>query len=106
MDNSILQILKEYDCKTVQEHESALKEVMQEIALLGLWRAKFYESALFYGGSALRILHGLPRFSEDLDFSLLKSNKKFDFIKYQKAIKEELESFGFQVDVTSKSKVK
>jgi len=50
---------------------NALKEIMQEITLLGLWRAKFYEHALFYGGSSLRILYGLNRFSEVLDFSWL-----------------------------------
>lgn len=51
----------------------ALREIMQEIALLGLWRSKFFEKAAFYGGTALRILYGMDRFSEDLDFSLLTS---------------------------------
>ncbi len=46
--------------------------IFQEIALLGLWRAKFFERAAFYGGSSLRILYQLDRFSEDLDFTLLK----------------------------------
>ncbi|NJN62263.1 MAG: hypothetical protein HC795_12700 [Coleofasciculaceae cyanobacterium RL_1_1] len=49
------------------------REIVQEIALLGLWRGGFFEHAAFYGGTALRIFHGLRRFSEDLDFTLLAS---------------------------------
>lgn len=104
MDNAVLQMLDEYKCKSTQDYENALKEIMQEIALLGLWRAKFYEHALFYGGTALRILYGLPRFSEDLDFSLLKPDAKFNLAAYHKAISEELEAFGFEVEVQAKTK--
>lgn len=104
MDNIVVQMLSDYQCESAQDYENALKEIIQEIALLGLWRSKFYEHALFYGGTALRILYGLPRFSEDLDFSLLVPKQKFNFLPYYKAIKSELESFGFKVDVESKKK--
>ena len=104
MDNAVLQMLAEYKCQSTQDYENALKEIMQEIALLGLWRARFYEHALFYGGTALRILYGLPRFSEDLDFSLLKANPAFNLSAYHKAISEELEAFGFEVEVQTKVK--
>lgn len=104
MDNAVLQMLDEYKCKSTQDYENALKEIMQEIALLGLWRAKFYEHALFYGGTALRILYGLPRFSEDLDFSLLRPDAQFNLAVYHKAIREELEAFGFEVEVQEKIK--
>ena len=63
-----------YAPKTVLETEQALREIMQEITLAGLYRANFFKEAAFYGGTALRIFHGLNRFSEDLDFSLLKKN--------------------------------
>lgn len=46
----------------------SIQEIMQEITLMGLWRAKFFEYAAIYGDTALRILNGLNRFSEDLDF--------------------------------------
>ena len=62
-DEKINQMLSRYELNTVQDHENALKEIIQEVALLGLWRSKFYEKAVFYGGSALRILYGLDRFS-------------------------------------------
>lgn len=104
MDSAILQMLDEYDCQSAADYENALKEIMQEIALLGLWRVKFYEHALFYGGSCLRILYGLPRFSEDLDFSLLRPAPDFDLAKYHAAIVAELEGFGFEVEIKTKDK--
>ena len=104
MDSAIIQMLEDYKLESRADFENALKEIMQEIALLGLWRAKFYEHALFYGGTALRILHGLPRFSEDLDFSLLLPNEDFDLSEYHEAIKTELESFGLSVTVEAKEK--
>ena len=100
----ILQRLQEYRCNSKETYEAALKEIIQEIALLGLWRAKFFEKAAFYGGTALRILYGLDRFSEDLDFSLLTVDKSFSLDKYNNAILRELESLGFAVSVENKDK--
>ena len=71
MHPSITQMLNKYNCETSADTINALREILQEIALLGLWRSKFFEHGAFYGGSALRILYGLDRYSEDLDFSLL-----------------------------------
>src|SRR3990167_3375731 len=99
MHAAIKTMLEKYHCRSEQDYLNALKEIFQEIALLGLWRAKFYEKAAFYGGTALRILYGLDRFSEDLDFTLLKTNKHFDLSPYNRAIADELSSFGFQVTV-------
>ena len=104
MNPAILSMLGRYDCVTLQDHENALKEIMQEIALLGLWRSKFFEHAAFYGGTALRILYGLDRFSEDLDFSLLKPQKDFSLRPYLKAIGAELNGMGFSVSVAEKVK--
>lgn len=97
-------MLGRYNCSTNLDYENALKEIIQEIALLGLWRAKFFEHAAFYGGTALRIFYQLDRFSEDLDFSLLKSNANFSMNSYLNAAKIELESLGFEVIVEKKEK--
>jgi len=83
---------------------NSVREIMQSLALLGLWRAKFFEHAAFYGETSLRVLYGLDRFSEDLDFSLLKPSPDFDFSKYSDSLKNELKAFGF--DVTFKVKHK
>lgn len=98
-------MLERYKCQTRADYENALKEIVQEIALLGLWRSKFFEHAAFYGGTALRVLYGLDRFSEDLDFSLLNSNDGFKLEPYLKAMKEELTSMDFDVEITAKPKV-
>ena len=60
------------------EEEQATKEILQEVALYLLWRSGFFEIAAFQGGTSLRILHRLPRFSEDLDFILRQPSKVFD----------------------------
>jgi len=103
-DEKIEQMLSRYELDTIHDHENALKEIIQEIALLGLWRSKFYEKAVFYGGSALRILHKLERFSEDLDFSLIQPEKEFDIRKYLGAVKSELELWGFEVSTEEKNR--
>lgn len=97
-------MLNKYKCETRQDYENALKEIIQEIALLGLWRAKFFEHAAFYGGTALRILYGLDRFSEDIDFSLLEPRSDFELQPYLNAIKAELNAMGFVVDTEERIK--
>lgn len=104
MHEAIARMLDRYDRRSHDDHLRALREIMQEIALLGLWRGKFFERAAFYGGSALRILYGLDRFSEDLDFSLLERAAGFDLGDYGRFLQRELESFGFDVHFESVSK--
>jgi hypothetical protein len=50
------------------------------------------------------VLYGLDRFSEDLDFSLLKKNEDFDLAEYGDALKRELDSFGFDVEIENRIK--
>jgi predicted nucleotidyltransferase component of viral defense system len=104
MNEAIRQILSTYEIRSVEDSLRALREVMQEIALLGLWRSKFFEKAAFYGGTALRVLYGIDRFSEDLDFSLLEKGGSFDLADYSEALKKELASFGFAVEIESRAK--
>jgi len=104
MHTALAQMLKRYQCSSQNDYSNALKEIIQELALLGLWRAKFYENAAFYGGSALRILYDLDRFSEDLDFTLLSPDENFSLAPYIKAIQDELNSFGLETEVNSKVK--
>ena len=104
MNEAIRQILAKYEIRSLNDSLRALREVMQEIALLGLWRSKFFEKAAFYGDTALRVLFGLDRFSEDLDFSLLEKNESFDLAEYGDALKRELDSFGFDVEIENRIK--
>lgn len=104
MNEAIRQILATHEIRSLEDSLRALREVMQEIALLGLWRSKFFEKAAFYGGTALRVLYGIDRFSEDLDFSLLEKKEDFDLADYSDALKRELDSFGFAVEIESRAK--
>lgn len=98
------QMLGRYDIKTAQEKRNAINEVMQEIALAGLYRGGFFDKAAFYGGTCLRIFHGLPRFSEDMDFSLTEKNVEFDIENYFPAVIEEFKASGRDVLITKKEK--
>ena len=104
MNEAIRQILAKYEVRSLDDSVRALREIMQELALLGLWRSKFFEQAAFYGGTALRVLYGLDRFSEDLDFSLLERNEKFDLASYNNALIRELSAFGFEVEIEGRKK--
>jgi hypothetical protein len=99
MNEALSQMLSAYTCRSLEDHLRALREILQQIALLGLWRSKFFENAAFYGDTALRILCGLDRYSEDLGFSLLAPMSKFDLSLYSSALQRELSAFGFNVRV-------
>ncbi|MFL9836718.1 nucleotidyl transferase AbiEii/AbiGii toxin family protein [Flavobacterium sp. ST-75] len=94
----------EYAPKDTEDVLSALREIMQEVALAGLSRTNFFEKAAFYGGTALRIFYGLDRFSEDLDFSLLEPDPDFSLEPYFGAIVIEFESIGMKVSIREKEK--
>ena len=95
--------LAEYKPANKEEAQNALREIMQEVALAGLYRAGFFEKAAFYGGTALRIFYGLDRYSEDLDFSLLEPNPQFKLDRYLDAVKAEFESLGMRISIKDKN---
>ncbi len=101
----IQQQLDSYKASNPVEEEQATKEILQEIALYSLWRAEFFEVAAFQGGTSLRILHKLPRFSEDLDFILRKPNPEFKWGGYLDHLIEGLKEFGLQSEVLDKSRM-
>ena len=104
MHSAIQDMLKAYDCRTADDCRHALNEIVQEIALLGLYRGGFFAKAAFYGGTALRIFYGLDRFSEDLDFSLLKSDPTFDLSSFTQVVQDELGAYGLEMAVKEKIK--
>jgi len=97
--------LKEYNAGNAIEEEQAIKEIIQEIALFALSKAGFFEVAAFQGGTSLRILHGLPRFSEDLDFILKEPAADFDWSRYLEKVLDSLEEFGLKTEVKDKSRM-
>lgn len=106
MNNIYQTMLSAYDTSTSQNKRNAIFEVNQQVILAGLYSGGFFDEAAFYGGTCLRIFHGLQRFSEDMDFSLLSPNDDFDFTKYFKPIEEEFALIGRQVEISKKEKKK
>ena len=96
-ENALKNMLDKHAPRTVSEHVQSLREIQQTIVLLGLWRSKFFEYAAFYGGTALRMLYGLDRYSEDIDFSLLSPNPRFVLKDHAHFACRELEAYGFKV---------
>lgn len=94
--------LDTYNAAGPVEEEQAIKEILQEIALYALWRVGFFDVAAFQGGTSLRILHKLPRFSEDLDFILKKPNPEFEWSSYLEPLLEGLQEFGLKSEVLDK----
>ena len=101
---AIREMINAYRTSSLKEKDM-LREILQQSALLGLSRLRFFEHAAFYGGTALRILYGLDRFSEDLDFSLLKPDVHFNFRPFLEGLQREMESLGFHVEVSAKQEV-
>lgn len=105
MDNEIYdKMLSQYDLSDTIKHRNAIFEVNQQIILAGLYNGGFFDKAAFYGGTCLRIFHGLRRFSEDLDFSLLSANDSFDFTQYFQPVIDAFALVGRSVDITKKDK--
>ncbi|MBQ3459812.1 MAG: nucleotidyl transferase AbiEii/AbiGii toxin family protein [Solobacterium sp.] len=104
MNSAIESMLEQYDPQNNTERENAIREIIQEIALSGLSHAGFFKKAAFYGGSCLRIFYGLNRFSEDLDFALLKSDQTFKLDDYFDTLKNEFLSFGIDINIEAKVK--
>ena len=97
-------MLSAYDVTTEQQRRNAIFEVNQQVILAGLYNGGFFDMAAFYGGTCLRIFHGLQRFSEDMDFSLLAPDDKFDFTKYFQPIIDEFAIVGREVEIKKKDK--
>lgn len=92
--------LDEYHAASALQEEQATKEIIQEVALYALWRSGLFEIAAFQGGTSLRILHKLPRFSEDLDFMLKEPDAAFVWSSHLEALKSTFEEFGLNSEAT------
>lgn len=104
MNDVFSQMLASHRMPGADGERNALYEVMQQVALAGLARGGFFHEAAFYGGTCLRLFHGLKRYSEDMDFSLIAKNPAFQFENYFPAIIEEARLLGREVTITKKDK--
>ena len=100
----ISSMLKKYHPEADYDKKNALKEVLQQIALVGLQKIVFFENVAFYGGTALRLFYGLDRFSEDLDFSLKSKLLPFKLESFLPLLEREMNLFGLNVSIEAKEK--
>lgn len=98
------QMLSAYDMTTEQQQRNAIFEANQQVILAGLADGGFFNHAAFYGGTCLRIFHGLQRFSEDMDFSLLAPEEDFEFTQYFQPIIDKFAMVGRDVEIRKKDK--
>ena len=102
--NIIEQKLRDYRPSTPAEQEVALVEIVQQLILFGLARTAFFAGAAFHGGTCLRILFGMRRFSEDLDFVLKAPADRFSWETYFPAILTECRAFGVELEIKDRKK--
>jgi hypothetical protein len=95
--------LREYGPANALEQEQALAEIMQHYVLASLARAGFFSLAAFHGGTCLRILHAMNRFSEDLDFVLKTPDASFDWDPYLARIRRDCADEGIRVDAQGRA---
>jgi len=83
---------------------NVLREYLQARVLEGLQRAGGFNSLAFQGGTALRFLYGLPRYSEDLDFSLEGDRERYDLRGWLVSIGRQLSREGYTVRSTLRAR--
>jgi len=97
-------MMSNFSITTDADYRNALREVMQKITLAALYRSDFFKRSAFYGGTCLHFFHGLPRFSEDMDFSLLQADSGFRLTDYFDVIANEFKAMGREVTIKRKEK--
>lgn len=103
MNRIIEDRLNQYADRTPEFRMQRFREILQEIALYSLSAHGFFEKALFHGGTELRLLHALPRFSEDLDFLLRAPDEGFDWKQYEDKLLATCQRFDLQPEIRRKA---
>jgi predicted nucleotidyltransferase component of viral defense system len=103
LDKVLSARIREYAPTNQGEQENVLQELMQHYVLAGLSRAGLFAEAMFHGGTCLRIVYGMNRFSEDLDFLLKQPNPAFRWQDYLESVRKDCVQEGIPFEVQDKS---
>ena len=76
-----------------------VREYLQARILQSLQRAGAMQSLAFHGGTALRLLYDIPRFSEDLDFALEQAPEAYDLRLYLWQINRDFSAEAYTLDI-------
>ena len=97
MKEEALSIVK--DISSPADKLNLLREYVQAMVLRSLHESEAFVNLSFVGGTALRFVHNLPRFSEDLDFSL-ENSSGYKPEEWMKKVKNDLKMEGFNAAVS------
>lgn len=97
MKELLAQMLRSANAGT--DRVNLLREVLQARILEGLQRAGAMRPLAFHGGTALRFLYGLPRYSEDLDFALERRDAGYDLRRDLREVERSLSAEGYTVEL-------
>lgn len=82
---------------SLQENLNRVREFLQIMILKIMYDKNFLNNLAFVGGTALRIIFGLRRFSEDMDFSLL-NKKGYDFSVVNSSLVQGFTLYGLKTE--------
>lgn len=97
--------VRDYSPANALEQENILAELLQHYVLASLSRARFFSRAGFHGGTCLRILYRMNRFSEDLDFLLKEPDPNFEWEPYLDRILSDCRDEGINFEIKDRSSV-
>lgn len=80
-----------------------VREYIQTYFLYIIYRKKYYQDMVFTGGTALRFVHKIRRFSEDIDFSLSARVKQIDFSAMMQDVLQEFKQAGYAIEIKTKN---
>ena len=96
--------IREYAPANAIEQENMLAELMQHYVLASLSRSGLFSTAMFHGGTCLRICHGMNRFSEDLDFLLKQADREFAWEPHLRRIAADSADEGLRIEIQDKNR--
>lgn len=90
---------------SAEDNLNRVREYIQAYFLYVIYRKKYYQGMVFTGGTALRFIYRIRRFSEDIDFSLSAKFKQIDFNAMMRDIAREFKQAGYAIEIKTKTQV-
>ena len=87
------------EATSLETQRAIVREYLQMRILQSLQSAGAMIPLAFHGGTALRLLYHLPRYSEDLDFALERHREQYDFRKYLATIQRDMTAETYDVEI-------
>jgi predicted nucleotidyltransferase component of viral defense system len=88
---------------SADDNLNRIREYIQAYFLYVIYRKKYYQDMVFTGGTALRFIYQIRRFSEDIDFSLSSRVKQIDFNAMMRDIAQEFKQAGYALEIKTKT---